>query len=160
MYNEASGLVNKDVMHEIMDIEKEKHLVDAWLTAIRAGGSSSIYEANWWAIEAFMELPSEDPELLWKSILIALEKEDDLKVLGVLAAGPFEDLMCEYGEKIIDRVEEEAKNNPKFIPFMQGVLLSSEDTTVWKRFYELAGIEPPFPEEYRPIEEYERSKKS
>lgn len=70
--------------------------------------------------------------------------DGDERLLSNLAAGPLEDLMCSYGEKIIDRVEHEAILNLRFKSCLKGVWLDSKDTSVWRRFYEITGIEPPF----------------
>jgi len=125
--------------------EREK-LISAWFVAHEAGAESPIYEENWWAVETLLNLPEENPELLWELILEAIEKEKNEKLLSNLAAGPIEDLMCNYGEEIIDRVEIEAKSNHSFKNCIKDVWLDSNDTPIYKRFYKAAGIEPPFDE--------------
>jgi len=125
--------------------EREK-LISAWLIAHEAGTESPIYEENWWAVETFLNLPEEDPELLWELILETINKEKNKKLLSYLAAGPFEDLMCKYGTELIERVEKEASSNPIFKNTMKHVWLESNDTNAFSRFYEAAGIEPPFNE--------------
>lgn len=104
-----------------------------------------MYEENWWAIETLINLPIEHPELAWSIILRIFEKlaqVNDKEGLEVLAAGPLEDLMCKYGEQIIDRIEIEAKKNSVFKECIKGVWLTKEDTSVQKRFYEIAEISP------------------
>ena len=129
-----------------MNEADKESLVNAWVAATKAGPESFVHEKNWWAIEKFMELPNEDPELLWQLILKVVEKatDGDESLLSNLAAGPLEDLMCSYGEEIIGRVENEAKLNPRFKFCTKGVWLDSKDTSVLKRFYQAAEIEPPF----------------
>ncbi len=129
-----------------MNQHKQELLINAWVIAQKAGGDSPLFEKNWWAVEQFLNLPRENPELIWELILKIIEKETDKDLLGMLAAGPIEDLMCEYGEEIIDRVEKEAQSSSLFKNCIQGVWLDSKDTLVWKRFYQIAGIEPPFDE--------------
>ena len=125
--------------------EREK-LINAWFVAHKAGTETPIYEENWWAIETIINLREENPELLWELILQAIEMEKDEKLLSNLAAGPIEDLMCSYGEQVIDRVEKEAKSNSSFKNCIKDVWLDYNDTPIYKRFYKAAGIEPPFDE--------------
>ena len=125
--------------------EREK-LINAWFVAHDVGTESPVYEENWWAIETFFNLREENPELLWELILQAIKMEKNEKSLSNLAAGPIEDLMCSYGESLIDRVEKEVKSNPSFKNCIKNVWLDSNDTPVYKRFYKAAEIEPPFDE--------------
>ena len=97
-----------------MNQSERKKLINAWFAASEAGVNTPIHKENWWAVETFINLPEKTPELLWELILEAIEKEKNEKLLSHLAAGPIEDLMCKYGEKVIDRVEIEAKSNLSF----------------------------------------------
>ena len=129
-----------------MNKDDTERLVNAWVAATRAGPESFVHEKNWWAIEKLMQLSHENPELLWGVILKIIEKasDEDERLLGNLAAGPLEDLMRSHGERFIDRVEQEANSNPRFKSCLGGVWLDSEDTNAWRKFYEIADIEPPF----------------
>ncbi|NOU21200.1 MAG: hypothetical protein HOO93_05315 [Methyloglobulus sp.] len=128
-----------------MDNDEKEKLVNAWITAEKGGSNSSDYKANWWAIETLIKLPDENPELTWEVILRIfhkLEEVKDTRLLEILAAGPIEDLLCSYGQNIIDRVEIEAKNNITFKECIKGVWLTSADTPVQQRFYKIAGVKP------------------
>ena len=123
--------------------EKDK-LISSWIAASNADINSPIYKENNWAIDIFINLPDKNPELLWELIQKIINTEKNENILDNLAAGPIEDLMCNYGEEIIERVKKEAKENVIFKKCIQGVWLDSNDTPVYKQFYEAAGIEPPF----------------
>ncbi len=122
----------------------QEKLADAWVCAQAAGTTSELYEENWWATHKLLNLEYDDPELLWQIILKILKHKDAQKVLGILGAMPLEGLMCKYGEKIIERIEIEANQNELLRECMKSVWLDSNDTPVYKRFYDIAEIEPPF----------------
>ena len=127
-----------------MNKEEKEKLITTWINANKADSDSQIYNDNFWAIEEFIDLPDKNPELLWSLIQDIINSENDEALLANLAAGPIEDLMCSYGEELIDRVKKEARTNITFKKCIQGVWLNSNDTSVYKMFYEAAGIEPPF----------------
>lgn len=115
-----------------MNPSEREQLIDAWLIAHQAGTKSPIYEENWWAVEIFLNLPQENPELLWELILETLSREKNEKLLGNLAAGPLEDLIEYNGPAFIDRIEEIARKDPKFKKLLQGVWESSTPA-IWNR---------------------------
>jgi hypothetical protein len=87
------------------------------------------------------ELPRENPELCWRSILHVLSAiGPDLtdRRFAVLAAGPLEDLMCHHGSAFIDRVETEARSDPAFALLLGGVWRSDIEDNVWKRMQQVA----------------------
>jgi hypothetical protein len=55
----------------------------------------------------------EHPEHAWRAILAALQDPRTEPYLGVLAAGPLEDLLSHHGQAFIERVETEARANAK-----------------------------------------------
>ena len=86
-----------------------------------------------WSIERFMtpELP-EQAEECWKCILLVLSKRPPDEVLGVLAAGPLEDLIDDHGPRFIDRIETAAWQDPAFRSLLNGVWESSTPD-IWAR---------------------------
>jgi len=110
-------------------------------TYIQAEESDETIHENhplFWAIERFIDAPYEAPEECWAAILEVLNKEPSQKVIGVLAAGPLEDLIEAHGPEYIERIEREAKNNPKFRYLLGGVWESST-SEVWDRIEEARG---------------------
>ena len=86
----------------------------------------------WWPIGRFFELEHEHPEDCWAAILAVLGRKPSEKVLGILAAGPLEDLIHMHGERFIDRIETEAMRNPAFRALLRGVWKSST-LEIWAR---------------------------
>ena len=87
----------------------------------------------WWSIDRFMELKtSSQAEDAWAAILEVLGRTPSDKVMGVLAAGPLEDLIEKWGPAYIERIESEARKNPAFRNLLGGVWRSSTPE-VWAR---------------------------
>jgi hypothetical protein len=117
-------------------------LIAAWIAGQDAGLGSKGEKKHWWAIEAMMEIPFEDPELAWELIERIHAAAVTEEVKGSLAAGPLESLMGEHGARFIDRVEVKARREPKFRELLRPVWLSESGKTQWERFYKAAGIKP------------------
>src|SRR3954468_20977032 len=88
---------------------------------------------NRWAFEQLYEASHRNPELCWELILQILRTPHPDSVTAVLAAGPLEDLLVHFGERVIDRVEEAARRDPAFRDLLGGVWKSSISAEVWKR---------------------------
>ena len=79
-----------------------------------------------------MDLVEEDPDACWQAILTILGRQPPERVLGILAAGPLEDLIQYHGPDFIERIESEACKNPAFKQLLGGVWKSSTEE-VWAR---------------------------
>lgn len=73
------------------------------------------------------------PEPQWQFVLaaVAFARSDD--ELGHLAAGPLEHLLGWHGEAFIERVEDEAADDPRFARTLSGVLRYLMTPEVWSR---------------------------
>ena len=85
-----------------------------------------------WSVMKFFELMPHNPQMCWKAILEILYRNPQEKVLGVLAAGPLEDLIEDHGPEFIEEIELEAKENPEFRQLLKGVWESSTPE-IWNR---------------------------
>jgi hypothetical protein len=88
-------------------------------------GLTGWFEFNW--------LVEEYPEQAWLAILAALDDPRMETSLGVLAAGPLEDLLSLHGEAFISRVEDTARSNPKFAWLLGGVWKSQMTENIYTR---------------------------
>jgi hypothetical protein len=68
----------------------------------------------------------------WQVILTVLSLRPSDDVIGVLAAGPLEDLIDDHGADFIGRIEEEARKSPAFRHLLGGVWRSGTPE-VWAR---------------------------
>jgi hypothetical protein len=91
-----------------------------------------------WSVLKFMDLNDEDPELCWRAILEILQRKPRDKVLGVLAAGPLEDLIEYHGPDFIEKIEREAIANPALKHLLGGVWQSSTPG-IWARIEAIRG---------------------
>ena len=102
-----------------------KKIANAWMKMSAAhkleGKNGPDYKANFWAFEAFDDLIHKEPEKAWPIILAIYNATDDESILANLAAGPLEDLLVQHGEKFIDRVEQLARQDEKFLYVLSGV---------------------------------------
>ena len=108
--------------------------VDAYIE-FQKGDNHPDNDPLWWAVLWFMDLGDAggaSPEDCWRAILAILTKEPDDRVLGILAAGPLEDLIETSGSQFIERIEQQARAHSSFRDLLRGVWESgSED--VWRR---------------------------
>lgn len=79
-----------------------------------------------WAVQDY-------PELAWQAIVTALEQPRMEAHLGLLAAGPLEDLLSKHGPAFIDRVEALARADPKFAWVLGGVWQHTMPESLWLR---------------------------
>ena len=89
-------------------------------------------DINWWAEEQFQKLAHDDPETLWLLIQRVLQLTEKPDVLGILAAGPLEDLINFHGAAFIERIERKAASDAAFRELLWGVWRSSTPD-IWAR---------------------------
>jgi hypothetical protein len=75
----------------------------------------------------------EHPEHAWQCILATLADARAKPYLGILAAGPVEDLLSHHGSAFIERVENEARRNPNFAWLLGGVWRFQMTKEIWTR---------------------------
>ena len=125
-----------------MSLTQEK--IKQWATAyIEAQQRSSTIEADnplWWAIERFMNVyEQQEAEDAWAAILEILARKPSTQVIGMLAAGPLEDLIAEWGTLFIERIELEARQNPEFRHILGGVWQNGSTAEIWERIEKSRG---------------------
>ena len=92
-----------------------------------------------WATARFMNPPSEaEAENCWAAILEILARNPSDQVIGMLAAGPLEDLIHGFGPIFIDRIERQARQDRQFLELLGGVWESSTPA-VWARIEAIRG---------------------
>ena len=118
--------------------------IEVWATAyIQAQQDPDILKGNhplWWAAANFM-LPvssSATPDDCWQAIIEVLARNPPDKVVGMLAAGPLEDLIEYHGAEFIDRIETESRRSASFHHLLGGVWESSTPE-VWARVQKARG---------------------
>jgi len=75
---------------------------------------------DFWAWEAARDLIKDDPPEAWLLVLELVRKAPE-RVLGTVAAGELEEFIVAHAESFIDRIEEEARSNPRLKAALSGV---------------------------------------
>ena len=88
-----------------------------------------------WASEELNDLCHEYPEKGWKVILEISSLTDDPRVLGNLAAGPLEELLCTHGAQFIERFEVHTRQNPEFVPVTKGIWIKGAPKDIEERVH-------------------------
>lgn len=111
----------------------DSRIVTEWIRLQRAPEGSAEFELLFPVYDEVCVLVEEAPEQAWQFILEALRVSDSTAVMETLAAGPLEDLLVHHGARLIDRVEEEARRNPRFAFLLGGVWAGRLSGDLWKR---------------------------
>lgn len=82
-----------------------------------------------------------EPETAWRIILELTERSND-NLLGMIAAGPLEDLLNEHPDKFIQRIEEQARKSIRFRECLTGVWKSGIPGPIWERIVIACGNAP------------------
>jgi broad specificity phosphatase PhoE len=80
-----------------------------------------------------------DPEVLWLFVQTIYKRPMSDRVFAVLAAGPVEDLIAYHGPEFIDRIETEARQNPRFRELLGGAWRNDATDEVWARVEKFRG---------------------
>ena len=76
---------------------------------------------------------------VWRFILKVVAKQPSEWTLGMLAAGPIEDLIGVSGDEYIERIEAEARRDPLFRRTLHGVWQTTSRQEVWDRVVRARG---------------------
>jgi hypothetical protein len=123
-----------------MNEHEPSKLVDAWIRGVTQGRDersrpTEAHDENWWALETVMNWKYDnEPDSLWSFILSVHERDVEERVAGHLAAGPVEDLMSQFGESYIERVEDLANKDARFKRMLCGVWQDMMSDELWARF--------------------------
>ena len=119
-----------------MENYNEEKLIRHWIRYHEFEEYSPERKEYFWAEIKINDYIETDPELAWKLLLNILSRDINQRAIGLLAAGPLEDLLSDYGPQLIDRVEKEARINPKFRIALTGVWQGGMTDDIWKRVQE------------------------
>jgi hypothetical protein len=108
-------------------------LAAAWVLYWKSPEGSAARAELSHASDRVWDLTHEDPDGAWQLILAIDRAEPSSAIREVLSAGPLEDLLCNHGEAIIERVEHEAKVNPSFARLLGGVWQRRMSESLWSR---------------------------
>jgi hypothetical protein len=113
----------------IPQLVEEWFLWVTWSTNPKNAGIENPYIG----FDEFLWIVQDFPEHAWQAILAVVADSRTEPFLGNLAAGPMEDLLSYHGDAFIDRVEVQAKKDPKFSYMLGGVWQFQMTEKIWNR---------------------------
>ena len=130
-----------------MNVGVEKLALD-WIAYARLGPDNApedVFVDGW----ALVDLTWDDPETAWEAIKAVIrhyQLEDYYSVhateaqtvVGLLAAGPLEDLLSREGASFITAIELEAKSDKRFAWAVGGAWQSTTPDDIWARVQRVA----------------------
>ena len=96
-----------------------RELVEKWIAYCQNRQTVTNFLLPVW--EQVDEIIDRDPEMGWLLVLDLVEAAPDDLVLANIAAGPLENLLNNSSDLLVDRVDNEARRNPKFRRCLTGV---------------------------------------
>ena len=120
-----------------MDIRSPDAIAEEWIRKWSTGKAAKDFDSalDW-------ELPRKQPELCLAAILEVLTRVDSTapsETLGLLAAGPLEDLLNYNGEHVLEQVDLLARRDPGFRLLLNGVWDNSIAPNVLARLEKYRG---------------------
>jgi hypothetical protein len=91
---------------------------------------------DWWAWSDVDGLVRRDAERGWEVTRMLVNKSASDEALAFVAAGPLEDLLKKHGPAVIDRIEDECRENDRLRMALSGVSIGP-DKPVFGRWYQL-----------------------
>ena len=119
-------------------------LLDAYLEYAAAREKGVSDEQYFWAVEAMWAVVERDADTAWLLLLEMLRRVDGDYMIAFIAAGPLEDFLIRHGARFLERIETEARTNPKFRRALVGVWGESRmSEELVRRLRALTEGEPP-----------------
>jgi len=110
-----------------------EELVETWIRFSKVERSTKEYNDLFWSFDDVWELTRNQPEQAWQFILDVWARDQSDKIISNLSAGTLEDLLSFHGPAVIERVERQAKTDPKFAFLLGGVWQCQMSDEIWAR---------------------------
>lgn len=121
-----------------------QRIADDWIAYSRYENVEEAPEQVAADAQSMIELPQDRPELAWDVIkhavrqyseeeLFSVQKLEAQRVVGMVAAGPLEDVLGFHGSEFIDRIEADAARDRRMAWALGGVWQFMMSDDVWGR---------------------------
>lgn len=111
----------------------DEHFIKEWIKHQEETYDDEDSELHWTDDHLINLMIKGEIDELWEFVLRTYRKDLSQEVIGILAAGPLEDVLAAKGEEYIGRVEILAGNDSKFRYLLGGVWQNSMTDEVWGR---------------------------
>jgi hypothetical protein len=115
-------------------------LAAAWSRAQQAFDRGDLPAHEWKGIFAVQRLAEKRPTELWQLILDVTATRPGPEVRDILAAGPLEDLIQNFGEEMLPEIEARAQADSYFADLLRGVWVDEPKNAVQRRYVELGCV--------------------
>jgi hypothetical protein len=112
---------------------------DSTQALVEAGYDGGLFD---WLVEAMNYGPPDGPEQAWPIVIELVARAPDEHSLGMIGAGPLEDLACKHGSKFALRLIERTASDPRFRRDMQEVWFIDVPDWLSRRPLEVLRREP------------------
>ncbi|MGD8455458.1 MAG: DUF4339 domain-containing protein [Anaerolineales bacterium] len=113
-----------------------KGLAEAYISA---ASNEKWPEELWWVWEKLYRLAEHVPQTAFEVIVQITILDPPDEVLNYVGAAPLENLLALHGEAMIEKIEGEAKQNPRLRTCLAGVWRSTISDEVWERVKKAVG---------------------
>jgi hypothetical protein len=115
----------------------KSEIAHAYARFARAAEGSEEHAANRWSFDELLIAAMERPEQAWEMIKAVVEFDASPPVMESIAAGPVEELLIQHGEKIIAKVEKDARDSAVIRDLLGGVWKGAMPERVWSKIESL-----------------------
>jgi hypothetical protein len=117
---------------KVSEIKRDR-FARKWLSEWRS--DPPVYGRASQLLDQFIE---RKPEVAWDLVLTLVHTAPDDNALACVGAGPLEDLLCQHGATLIERVEAVARNDAHFVRCLAQVWGENRmDSNVHKRMHRI-----------------------
>ena len=115
-------------------------IASSWVQLHQAGKVPNEGNEHFWAHLFLDHLRRSDPDRCWHIILEIQRIDSSDWVIANLAAGPLEDLLTTFGERVIDKVEKQARIDRRFREMLRLVWKNAMQDSIWDRVQRAAAV--------------------
>jgi hypothetical protein len=113
-----------------------KGLAEAYISA---ASHEKWPEDLWWVWEKMYRLVEHIPQTAFDVIVHITKLDPPDEVLAYVGAAPLENLLALHGEAMIEKIEEEARHNPRLRYCLAGVWKSTISDEIWDKVTKALG---------------------
>jgi hypothetical protein len=115
-------------------------IASSWVQLHQAGKAPSEGNEHFWAYSTLDDIRHSDPDRCWHIILEIQRIDSSDGMIANLAAGPLEDLLTTSGDRVIDRVETQARTDRRFRDMLHLVWKNAMPDSIWDRVQRAAAV--------------------